>query len=160
MAYQREKAVAYAHRWAYGRNPNYLSFNGLGGDCTNFISQCIYAGGARMNYKPTFGWYYKNGRSKAPAWTGVEYLYRFLTKNTGPGPYAAEVDIREVAIADVIQLSFDGVTFGHSLFVVSVGPVPNPENVLIATHTNDSDYRPLASYSYSKYRCLHILGAR
>lgn len=33
--YQREKAVAYAHQWAYGRNPAYINFNGIGGDCTN-----------------------------------------------------------------------------------------------------------------------------
>ena len=26
------------------RNPAYLDFHGLGGDCTNFVSQCLYAG--------------------------------------------------------------------------------------------------------------------
>ena len=46
--YNRELAVAYAHRWAYGRNPEYFDFQGIGGDCTNFASQCIY-GGRRRN---------------------------------------------------------------------------------------------------------------
>ena len=42
--YDREAAVAYAHRWAFGRNPAYSNFDGMGGDCTNFASQCLYAG--------------------------------------------------------------------------------------------------------------------
>lgn len=35
LLYDREAAVAYAHRWAMGRNPAYLDFHGIGGDCTN-----------------------------------------------------------------------------------------------------------------------------
>ena len=42
--YDRQAAVAYAHRWAYLRNPAFYNFDKLGGDCTNFASQCLYAG--------------------------------------------------------------------------------------------------------------------
>lgn len=38
LLYDREAAVAYAHRWAMGRNPAYLDFHGIGGDCTNVDS--------------------------------------------------------------------------------------------------------------------------
>ena len=41
--YDREAAVLYAHQWAYGRNPLFYDYELLGGDCTNFASQCIYA---------------------------------------------------------------------------------------------------------------------
>ena len=44
-AYSPSKAVAYAKKWAYGRNPNYKDYDPLGGDCANFVSQCIMAGG-------------------------------------------------------------------------------------------------------------------
>ena len=71
LPYDRDAAVAYAHRWAYGRNPNYYDYENIGGDCTNFASQCIYAGCGVMNYTPTFGWYYFDANRKAPAWTGV-----------------------------------------------------------------------------------------
>ncbi len=53
-----ENAVRYAGKWAYGRNPAFYDFDGLGGDCTNFISQCILAAGAPMNYTKDTGWYY------------------------------------------------------------------------------------------------------
>ena len=38
--YDRQAAVDYAHRWAYHRNPDFYNFDELGGDCTNFASQC------------------------------------------------------------------------------------------------------------------------
>lgn len=92
LPYDRAAAVRYAHIWAYGRNPRYYDYEGIGGDCTNFASQCIYAGAGVMNDTPTFGWYYINANDKAPAWTGVEYLYNFLTRRTpSAGPFAGEV---------------------------------------------------------------------
>ena len=50
--YRREPALRYAARWAMGRNPAYYDFTDLGGDCTNFVSQCLFAGGCRMNFTP------------------------------------------------------------------------------------------------------------
>lgn len=69
IPYDRAAAVRYAHRWAYGRNPRFYNFDELGGDCTNFASQCLYAGTGIMNYMPTYGWYYLSSNDKAPAWT-------------------------------------------------------------------------------------------
>ena len=56
--YNRARAVEYARRWALSRNPLFTNFAGRGGDCTNFVSQCIYAGTCQMNFTPSFGWYY------------------------------------------------------------------------------------------------------
>ena len=41
--YNRQSAVEYARRWALGRNPAYYDFEGIGGDCTSFVSQCLYS---------------------------------------------------------------------------------------------------------------------
>lgn len=69
MDFSRERVQAYAHRWAFGRNPEYLAFDRLGGDCTSFVSQCLLAGGAPEDPTPLWGWYYRSGNNKAPAWT-------------------------------------------------------------------------------------------
>lgn len=156
MAYNRAKAIEYAHKWAFGRNPKYFNFTGLGGDCTNFISQCLHAGGARMNFTPTYGWYYRSSYDRTPSWTGVKYLYNFLTDNKGAGPYATEIEMQQVMPGDVIQLSFTEGVYGHSLLVVEVGSNPTPASILIATHSNDSDYRPLSTYHYIECRYLSI----
>ena len=74
--YDRAAAVLYAHQWAYGRNPAFYDYENLGGDCTNFASQCIYAGSGIMNFTPTYGWYYIDANQKSPSWTGVPYLYK------------------------------------------------------------------------------------
>ena len=47
--YNRIKAIEYAQKWAYKRNTKYYNFDNIGGDCTSFISQCIYAGSNTMN---------------------------------------------------------------------------------------------------------------
>jgi len=160
MQYDRDKAVAYAHQWAYRRNPQYYSFNGMGGDCTNFISQCLYAGCGVMNHTNDTGWYYYSVNDRAPAWSGVEFLYRFLTKNAKSGPYAMEKPLSEAQRGDIVQLCFDGDTYGHTLFVVDVADIFLFRNILIATHSDDSDNRPLTSYSYQTCRLLHIEGVR
>ena len=86
--YRRLNAVLYAHRWAYGRDPQFYNYEAIGGDCTNFASQCIYAGTGVMNETPLYGWYYINANNKSPSWTGVEYLYDFLTPGIA-GPRGA-----------------------------------------------------------------------
>ena len=160
FAYNREKAVAYAHQWAYRRNPAFLDFQELGGDCTNFASQCIFAGAGIMNYTPVYGWYYINGNNRTASWTGVVYLYNFLTQNEGVGPYAREVDITEIQPGDVCQLALDRDTFHHTPVIVKTGLVPDFSNVLVAAHSRDVDCRPLDTYSFRKVRFLHIEGVR
>lgn len=51
-----------------------------------------------MNSTQTFGWYYRSGNDKAPAWSGVAYLYKFLTTNTKQGPFAQEVPLDQAEI--------------------------------------------------------------
>ena len=47
--YSASDAAAYAVKWGEDRNGIYPNYNLSGGDCTNFVSQCIYAGGIDMN---------------------------------------------------------------------------------------------------------------
>ncbi len=161
ITYDRAAAVAYAHRWAYGRNPDFYDFSNLGGDCTNFASQCIYAGAKVMNYTPTFGWYYRTANDRTPSWTGVQYLYNFLTANKGAGPYASDTSISNVEPGDIVQLVIDGNTYQHSPVIVEIrGRRPTPYNILVAAHSYDVDYRPLSSYDARMMRFLHIEGVR
>ena len=150
-----QKAVRYAGKWAYARNPAFYNFDGLGGDCTNFISQCIFASGAVMNFTKDTGWYYVSLRDRAAAWTGVEFFYRFMVNNLGVGPFGNVVPLSDVETGDVVQLG-DAHGFYHSLFVVDVsGGQP-----YVAAHTNDVYYKPLYSYLFDTARVLRIRQAR
>ena len=55
IPYDRARAVEYARRWALSRNPLFTDYTGIGGDCTNFVSQAIYAGTCVQNYTRDLG---------------------------------------------------------------------------------------------------------
>ena len=95
MRYNRKAVYDYAKEWAYARNPKYYNYDSIGGDCTNFASQCVFAGCKEMNYNKNNGWYYIDGNNKSPSWTATEYLYKFLTTNKGAGPSGDVVQINE-----------------------------------------------------------------
>lgn len=152
--YNRQKAVEYANEWAFKRNPKYYNFDSLGGDCTNFISQCIYAGSNEMNYTKLYGWYYKNANDKSPSWTGVQFLYNFLINNKSLGPFG--ITSNDIEIGDIAQLSFDGKNFTHSLIIVG----KENQEILIASHSFDSYGRNINTYMYKKIRFIHIVGVR
>lgn len=155
LTYNRQAAVLYAKRWAMSRNPAYYDFENIGGDCTNFASQCIYAGAGVMNYKKDVGWYYFSPFDRAAAWTGVEYLYRFLINNTAAGPYGHIVFADEAEPGDIVQLgTFDG-KFYHSPVITSVLPI-----IRVAAHTFDALDIPLSAYGGTLKRFIHIDGAR
>ncbi|MFQ9428788.1 MAG: amidase domain-containing protein [Oscillospiraceae bacterium] len=159
LPYDRAAAVRYAHLWAYGRNPRYYDYEGIGGDCTNFASQCIYAGAGVMNDTPTFGWYYINANDKAPAWTGVEYLHNFLTRRTpSVGPFAGEVSPERIRPGDIVQLSFDWRRLAAFAGRRGGGPSAQLFDILVAAHSFDADDRPLSTYEFVRARFLHIGG--
>ncbi len=87
--YNPIKAKAYAEKWwestnpAYGRNPS--------GDCANFVSQCLYAGGLnKMTGALKWGWHCHkikntnvNGQpsvtyDRSRAWAAAQNLYDWL----------------------------------------------------------------------------------
>lgn len=159
--YDRDAAYRYAKKWAFERNPKYYNFDGIGGDCTNFASQILHAGGCAMDYSRWTGWYYTSVNNRAPSWTSVEYLYKFLINNKDKGPIAEECTIDDLEIGDIIQLNFNyDDKFNHSPIVVKIDEPRKPENIFIAAHTYDRFEYPLINYDYDDIRFLHIVGYR
>ena len=154
--YEREHAILYAERYAFSQNPVFGNFRGIGGNCTNFVSQCIYAGSCKMNYTKTFGWYYISLDERAPAWTGVEYFYNFITSNEGVGPFGKEVAREECEVGDVIQLGNSKNGFYHTLIIVDF----ENDDILVAAQTDDAFRRPLSTYNFEFIRYVKILGVR
>ena len=150
--YFRERAVQYARKYALVRNPLFYTFEGIGGNCTNFVSQSILAGSCVMNFLPIYGWFYLSSNRRAPAWTGVEFFYNFMTTNTGVGPYGREATIEELQVGDVIQLqNADGI-FYHTLIVSEL----KDGEILVCANSVDSLDRPLSTYDYAGLRVIHI----
>lgn len=80
--YSASKALEYAEKWYNGRNPEF-SYDKMGSDCANFVSQCLYAGGMPGSMK----WFYWRvnilflGTIKIkimPAWGKADGLFNYL----------------------------------------------------------------------------------
>ena len=156
FSYDRASAVAYAKEWAMKRNPAFYDYSEIGGDCTNFASQCVYAGAGVMNFTPVYGWFYRSANDRTASWTGVEYLYNFLTTNQGVGPFAEEVPLVRLQRGDLVQLGRETGDFYHTPVVVGFAG----REILVAAHSNDVYGKTLSSYHAPVVRGLHILGVR
>ena len=156
--YNRQKAVEYAFEWWNKRNPNFYDFDDLGGDCTNFVSQCLYFGGIEMNYSQQ-GWFYINLNNRAPSWTGVEDFFYFATTNNMlTGVKAKLCDIENMQIGDIVQLKLNGEDrFHHSLIVTKIDFPITPANLYLTSHTYDAINRPLENYFVENVRYLKVL---
>ncbi|MDP5275008.1 amidase domain-containing protein [Chengkuizengella axinellae] len=160
--YQRLKVKSYADAWWEKPNPDFRAFND---DCTNFVSQCIYAGGASMNYTKnrTSGWWYHSDREQdgwSFSWTVSQCLKNYLlSKSSGLRAETVE-DPEQLQVGDVIFYDWDGDSkFQHSAIVTGKDDKGQP---LVNARTVNSkhrywDYKD--SYAWSnktKYSFCHI----
>ena len=153
IEYNRKLAVDYARRYALNYNPKYFHFAGMGGDCTNYISQCLLAGGGVMNYDKYYGWFYINKDNRAPSWTSVKYFQRFLLTHNFPGFVAKVVPIDQLDVGDIIQIRQNPTEFNHTVIITRI----TSREIYVCAHSNDALDKPLSSYQYIELKGIHII---
>ena len=96
-SYNPDAAAAYADQYVYNGatggsvyegyyNSAYANFNSVGGDCANYTSQSIYAGGMPQVVGTPYGtdgWYYKTSTNRSGTWTSTIYLRTWMGNNRG-----------------------------------------------------------------------------
>ncbi len=157
--YDRLKAVQYAERWWNDYNPAYKKFDV---DCTNFISQCLHAGGAPMRGYPqrANGWWMMNSNWSF-SWT-VANSMRLHLPSSKSGLRAKEAaSASQLNLGDVICYDFEGDgRFDHTTIVTAKDANGMP---LVNAHTHNSRNRYWAyedSTAYTpriKYKFLSIV---
>ncbi|MFD2924473.1 amidase domain-containing protein [Halobacillus naozhouensis] len=135
--YDRRAAVQYAERWWDSYNPAYKHFDV---DCTNYVSQCLRAGGAPMwgQSNRGRGWWY-SGSSWSYSWA-VAHSLRWYLSGARQGLTAKEVtDAALLSPGDVICYDFEGDgRFDHNTIVVKMTSKGLP---LVNAHTTNSRHR-------------------
>lgn len=116
--YDREAAVRYANTWWDSYNPAYPKFDV---DCTNFVSQCLRAGGAPMWGYPNRekGWWIGGG-TWSLSWS-TSHSLRWYLAGSKKGLTATQVASADLlAPGDVIVYDFqnDG-RYDHSTIVTA-----------------------------------------
>lgn len=163
--YNRKAATDYAQKWALGRNPRYNNYEDWGGDCTNYISQCLVAGKIPMDNigeNVIKKWYWYNDRVRTPTWTAAEPFYKYIVGNNKGsiqnfGIYARDAEYNELEIGDIVQLIYEGRAY-HTMIVTDV--ILEGDylvDYLICQHTYDLLDYPL-SLKEGEKRYVKILG--
>lgn len=123
-AYNRPAAVRYALMHWNRPNPAYANFDtvGTGGDCANFVSQCMRAGGWPMDYRESSRnmewWYRRLGDDPFDAdgddwwsctWAIADLHFRYMRANHGQGLNLSRNPrlARTLRIGDVIYYDWD-----------------------------------------------------
>lgn len=144
--YNRTKAAEYGIRYGKNPNPNYIYYQG--DDCTNFISQCLHAGGAKNHYHPTHPWWYQN-RKTSICWAVAASLYwyiRVMTQENRFGIKAKTVSIKGddlynasianlLEIGDVIQYRNNQNRIQHSAIISGFQTIGGIKEPIICQHT-------------------------
>ena len=157
IAYDRLRAVQYAERWWNTFNPNYPQFTD---DCTNFISQCLYAGGIPMWGKPnrSKGWWIEGKSNWSYSWT-VANAFMLMLKAAS---WTKEVkDPSQLMLGDIICYDFEGDgRFNHNTIVTGKDEYGYP---LVNAHTTNSrmrywNYEDSTAYTPNiQYKFFHII---
>ncbi|AJA47630.1 putative amidase domain-containing protein [Clostridium pasteurianum DSM 525 = ATCC 6013] len=135
--YSRENAVNYALKYANTPNSQYKYFPvnyDNGGDCTNFTSQCLFAGGAPMVFTGKNIWWC-NSAGCSVSWSTAHSLYWYLKINTDNNLYGIKgkeaTSTSDLEIGDLIFYRNKNNRITHSAIITSfMDNIP-----LISQHT-------------------------
>ena len=176
------------YNWAYAHWSNYsAAYVNLGdnkwegGDCANFVSQCLKAGGANNDKVGNYQWYYDNkGTSNTNddiyswTWSTSRGLNNILLNNyksdefgpkgtekviTGDWEYNSTIG-KFIEPGDIIQYQWKpDKNITHTAVIVGMlyNSSKNRYEPVIAEHTYDSWSTPWTNNAYKTY-FIHITG--
>lgn len=164
--YNNDRAVRYALTYGLNPNPEFKFIPGRddgGGDCTNFMSQCLKAGGAPFSFGASPWWYRMNGISQkddrwSVSWTVAHSLYWTLKtrgKSRLSGLKATEVmDMQQLALGDLIQYEDKNGVIYHSAMVTAF---TNDKGMRVPLITQHSRNAVNISYFKEKAKKMHFM---
>ena len=168
VAYNRDAAVAYADEWADGRNGEWGDYTDYDGNCQNFGSQVLAAGGIPLDTvgAEIWKWYnddpdqgaYDYGRSAA--WTGVSDFVDYASSNTGYGLSAVVgAPYYSGEKGDLLLMKSDD-NWQHTTVIAQVmtDSEGNTTDYLLDSNTANLRNYPASAYHYSDQTLVHILG--
>jgi hypothetical protein len=177
--FNRTKALQYAVKWALNRNPDFKDHSsdaGGGGDCTNFVSQCMWAGGWPMIRSMLswsgpisidhlwFGGPYVMGSpasGDSRTWAGAQNFADFIVDTHRASPCKRN----DLAVGDIVGLQVEG-DMKHMMIVTTVVPLPHSAphgdrtDVYVSGHSRDFLNQRLSNiefrYGRDTIRCWKV----
>lgn len=158
--YNSGLAIDYATRYFKNYNPNYSNWSSAGGDCANFVSQCLYAGGKKMKGTPgssssaaNFSNWFSSGTAQSTSnvsatWRGADAFRNYWQVNSSSYKKFTKVDTNSWNYGytgDAVSLLDSNGRAYHTMIIVGYS---NPDFIL-AAHSASTATTPLSSKSPS-----------
>ena len=139
--YNVANAIAYADKYCINYNSSYNSYKGRGGDCANFVSQCLYNGGFLQDST----WY-----KHSVAWINVmkqiahfKQYGSFMSANNG-----------NLLAGNPIYFDWNGdSTYDHATICVGRN---NSGTAILDSHTKDLYHAAWNNWSFSKAATIQL----
>jgi hypothetical protein len=150
-SYSYSDAVSYANKYY----KDYPDWNSAGGDCANFISQCLYAGGKKMKGTPgtkeaadNFANWFSKGASQnvkkvSSTWRGADAFRNYWQTNASSYKKFTSVNSNSYSYGftgDAVSLPNDNGRAYHTMIIVGYS---NPD-VTVAAHTGSTNSAKLS----------------
>ena len=164
--YNRTAAAAYAIKYAFNYNTEWPSDKGLGGDCTNFVSQALLAGGWTMVKRGTIlgsardggSWFSGKAGSnlykdRSRTWAAAANFFQYLTWGGRAKPCTPD----DLALGDVVQLRKFNIIH-HTMIVTGLLPtsIRSKTIALLTYHSTDTLQKPITAIGTEYMMCWKI----
>lgn len=167
-SYDRQGALDYAVQYSNDRNDDWANYEGLGGNCQNYVSQCLLAGGIPMDTQGDAVWKWygdtvandQTASGRSSSWSGVDEFLAYAAGNRGYGLAAlTDAPYETGQPGDLIQMG-EGGDWRH--VVIISRPVQDTEgrtiDYLVCSNTSDLENWPASLYGYPELALTRIAG--
>ncbi len=157
--YDRQAALRYMQEYCSHRNEAWYAYDDVGGNCMNFGSQILLAGGIPMDYEGSAKWYWENVNRTDLPFINVGSFVEYARTNEGFG-LVADMDAGYYT-GEVGDLLIFGVNSSRHTTAIC-GFVRDGEGNVIdyLLCSNTTNYRnfPAGAYYYTGQRLVKIYG--
>lgn len=140
-------------------NYQYCNYNPCGGDCGNFVSQCLRAGG----HSPYGNWYTFNGGcgtcgtsatyAGTDTWANNQYLRDYINTSGRGAPAANQWNMR---MGDIINYDWTSSAGGQTDHIVLVSATSGSGPLVAGHNSNMFDYPwQFGSINYATFSYVH-----
>lgn len=154
--YNRTAAKNYMMQWIDKRNPDWFAYDDYGGNCMNFASQILYAGGIHK----TSGWYWRGAWDYSSSWIVVGSFADYAASSNSKQIYCNSYDNYYAGnIGDLVLIGIDSPR-SHATIISDIIRNKNGETIdyLVCCNTTNHKNFPAAAYHYTNQHLIRIYG--
>lgn len=156
--YDRQAAYSYMQTYIERRNGKWKVYDDLGGNCQNFGSQVLLAGGIPMDREGDAQWYWKSHSNQNYSWINVGRFMDYAKANTGYGLVSdPRANYYDGKTGDILIM---GINDRNHTTVIADTITSGGAVVDYLICSNTSNYRnfPASAYYYTQHWLVRIFG--